>query len=370
MFYPLKFVPVYKDYIWGGRNLEKLGKKLPEGKVAESWEVSCHPDGESIISNGLFKGKSLTDYVNEFNYKVIGTGLSWKPGDRFPLLIKLIDANDRLSVQVHPDDEYASLHEEDKNGKNEMWYVISAKPGAKLVYGLKTGTTREKLENAVRNNSIEEHLNYIQVAAGDALNIPAGLVHAIGSGILLAEVQQNSNNTYRVYDYERVDINGNKRPLHIEKALEVISYDEEASCNDDVSNINTFNNKKMVENYQPENSITHLVSSKYFAVDLIDISSEGEIEEIADGSRFYIYLFIKGDGVISYSNNGDSSHKNNGDSSRTGSQKCTQSTGCFFNKIDVKMGESVFIPASMGNYKISGNIKCIKAYIPLCHMKL
>jgi mannose-6-phosphate isomerase len=124
MFYPLKFKPVYKDYLWGGRNLSKLGKILPEGIVAESWEVSCHPDGVSIICNGQFKGMSLSEFINNFQYKVMGTGISWKPGDKFPLLVKLIDANNKLSVQVHPDDEYAALYEDDKSGKSEMWYVI------------------------------------------------------------------------------------------------------------------------------------------------------------------------------------------------------------------------------------------------------
>jgi mannose-6-phosphate isomerase class I len=148
LLYPLKFVPVYKDYIWGGRNLEKLGKNIPEGIIAESWELSCHPEGESIISNGLYRNKSLTWFIEEHGYKAVGTSVGspsyWQPGDKFPLLIKFIDANDRLSVQVHPDDRYALLNEDDKSGKNEMWYIIWAKPGAKLVYGLIPGTTKEE----------------------------------------------------------------------------------------------------------------------------------------------------------------------------------------------------------------------------------
>ncbi|HHY23126.1 MAG TPA: class I mannose-6-phosphate isomerase [Clostridiaceae bacterium] len=340
MFYPLKFKPVYKDYLWGGRNLSKLGKILPEGIVAESWEVSCHPDGVSIICNGQFKGMSLSEFINNFQYKVMGTGISWKPGDKFPLLVKLIDANNKLSVQVHPDDEYAALYEDDKSGKSEMWYVIWAKPGSKLVYGLKPDTTKENFQKALEKGSIEEYLNYIEVFEGDVINIPAGIIHAIGEGILLAEVQQNSNNTYRVYDYNRVDKNGKKRPLHIQKALDVIDFSGSIEYNKSGgTSVQTNDNYK----------VTKLVENSYFSTELYHIN--GEVEEIADGSRFYIYLFIEGEATICYGFRGclNGNMKNNGH---------------FSEKMNIRAGESIFIPAFMGKYRISGNIKAIKAYVP------
>lgn len=346
MLYPLKFIPVYKNYIWGGRNLEILGRKLPEGKIAESWEVSCHPDGESIISNGSEKGKSLTSLINEYGYEAIGRSVKvgsnsyWKPGDSFPLLVKLIDANDKLSVQVHPDDIYAQSNEEDKSGKNEMWYIMYAEPGAKLVYGLKPGTTKDMFEQAVKNDCIEEYLNYTEVKAGDSLYIPAGLIHAIGQGIILAEVQQNSNNTYRVYDYNRVDNKGLKRPLHIEKALDVINFDE--ALNVDATDFTTDAIATTNDSIEDtENTVckdrpdVRLVSSEHFVIDLIKVTDK--IIDVADGSRFFIYIIIDGIGTINYSNN---------------------------TSVDIKAGETVFIPASMGQFEISGKLKAIKAFVP------
>lgn len=346
LLYPLKFFPVYKNYIWGGRNLEKLGKSLPDGIVAESWELSCHPDGESIIANGIYKGKSLSWFIEEHGYEAVGTSVgkpfSWKPGDRFPLLIKFIDANDKLSVQVHPDDTYASMHEDDKSGKNEMWYIIWAKPGAKLVYGLKPGTTKKMFEDAIQNENIENLLNYVEVSAGDVIYIPAGLVHAIGEGILLAEIQQNSNNTYRVYDYNRVDSTGKKRPLHINKALDVINFDATGRIyhKDDGSEIN---------NNSDDYKISSLISNQYFTVDLVNL--QGEMKEIADGSRFYSYVVIEGEGSITQSHSVIQAGSASNNDMKTN------------NEIEIKMGETVFIPAAMGEYTMKGNLKALKAYI-------
>jgi mannose-6-phosphate isomerase len=225
MFYPFKFQPVYKDYIWGGRNFEKLGKTLPKGIVAESWEVSCHPDGVSIIENGEFRGIPLPSMVDIYGRILVGTALPEKDLRKFPLLVKFIDANKDLSVQVHPDDNYANTYENGEYGKNEMWYIMSAEPGAKLIYDVVPGTTRESFRRAVEEDNIEHCLKSMEVFPGDVINIPSGLIHAIGKGILLAEIQQNSNTTYRVYDYNRTDKNGSKRPLHIGKALDVIDFD-------------------------------------------------------------------------------------------------------------------------------------------------
>jgi len=320
MFYPLKFKPVYKDYVWGGRNLEKLGKVLPEGIVAESWEVSCHPDGVSVISNGEYEGTPLPEYISAFGRKAIGAALDDRDVVKFPLLVKFIDAADKLSVQVHPDDAYAQVHENGEYGKNEMWYILCAKPGAELIYDLKAGTTRELFKKALIGAKLESCLKRVKVKAGDVINIPTGIVHAIGDGIVLAEVQQNSNTTYRIYDYGRTD-----RKLHIEKALEVID----------------FNSKGRREKYEglqievgPGATVRYLVANRYFSVELVDI--KGSTCETADGSRFFIYVCIKGHGIISCNN-------------------CT---------VDIRCGDSVLIPASMGSYAFEGTLTALKAYVP------
>lgn len=208
--YPLKFQPVYKDYLWGGRNLEKLGRRLPAGKAAESWEVSGHADGVSIIANGEHSGLSLPEFFRRFGQKAMGSALPRQYIQEFPLLVKLIDAQDRLSVQVHPTDEYARTHE-GGFGKNEMWYIIDAKPGARLIYDLVPETDQEKFAQAIARGTIGDCLQSVEVQPGDVFNIPAGLVHGIGEGILLAEIQQSSNLTYRIYDYDRVDAQGREK---------------------------------------------------------------------------------------------------------------------------------------------------------------
>jgi mannose-6-phosphate isomerase len=205
--YPLKLRPVLKDIIWGGTRLaEKYGKSSdPAKKIAESWELAIHKNGISTIENGKYAGKSLSEF-----YRL----------EKFPLLVKFIDAEQNLSVQVHPGDEYAEKHE-NESGKTEMWHIVDAKPGAKIAYGLNAGYAREKLREQIQKNKFEDCLNYIEVSPGDTYFIPAGLIHAIGEGILVLEIQQNSDATYRLYDYNRLGANNKPRELHIEKALDV-----------------------------------------------------------------------------------------------------------------------------------------------------
>ncbi|HEY8422614.1 MAG TPA: type I phosphomannose isomerase catalytic subunit [Thermoclostridium sp.] len=321
MLYPLKFQPVYKDYIWGGRNLTKLGKQIPDGKVAESWELACHNDGMSIVANGAYKGRTLQSMIEEFGEKLIGDLAGKNTG--FPLLIKLIDANDKLSVQVHPDDEFAGIHEGD-NGKNEMWYILDAKPDARLIYGLKPGVTKTEFENAVRENKIGDCLNYINVKAGDFINIPAGLVHAIGDGIVLAEVQQNSNVTYRVYDYNRKGADGNYRPLHIEKAMQVIDFNASVKYPYLGLEYETSNNA----------SLKVLVANRYFCVELYQIT--GILQQNTDYRQFHAYICIDGEGLINHDS----------------------------ESINIHKGETVLIPACIGKYSISGELKLLKTYVP------
>ena len=325
MFYPFKFNPVYKDYLWGGRNLEKIGKTLPAGKIAESWEIASHPDGMSIIANGEFEGMSLFEVVRKYGKEIIGTALPKDEALKFPLLVKLIDANDKLSVQVHPDDRYARIHENGEWGKSEAWYIISATPGAKLIYDVLPGINKDSFTQAVKERKVESCLKQIEVEPGDVINIPAGLIHAIGEGIVLAEIQQNSNATYRLYDYDRIDKNGNKRPLHIEKAIDVIDFNAEER-NEKVKGLDV--------KIGPASSISYKVANRYFTLQLYDV--DGRVDEIADGSRFYIFVFIEGEGELHYN----------------------------AGILKIGRGESVLIPAALGIYTLYGKFKAIKSYVP------
>ena len=226
--YPLKLKSVLKDIIWGGTTLSdkySLGEKGQ--RIAEAWTLTLRPDGENIIENGEYAGKSLKEYAENIGMEALcGKTFKDKVPYDFPLLVKLIDAKDNLSVQVHPDDEYAHSHSID-SGKTEMWYIVEAEDGAQLVYGLKDGTdtASEEFKNAAKSGNISGYLNYVDVKKGDIYYIPAGMVHAIGKGILIAEVQQNSNSTFRIYDYGRVGADGKPRELHLDKAMEVIKTD-------------------------------------------------------------------------------------------------------------------------------------------------
>lgn len=228
--YPLLFEPVLKDYIWGGRNLEKLGRKLPPtGVIAESWEIAGHKDGTTRVVNGRFQGKLLTEIHQELGLDLIGSRSAWaQERGKFPLLIKLLDANQPLSVQVHPQDAYALENEGNELGKTEMWVVLQAAPDAEVILGLADAVSPEQFRAAIENKNLEPHLHRVPVKAGDHICVPAGSMHAIMGGLLIAEIQQNSNTTYRVYDWNRVGTDGQPRPLHIDKALDVINFDQVA----------------------------------------------------------------------------------------------------------------------------------------------
>ena len=220
---PIIFAPDYKERVWGGEKLKTVyGKEIPFEHTGESWEIACHDHGQSVAVNGTFKGMTLKDILLSAGQEVIGKGFD--QGDKFPLLIKLIDAKDDLSVQVHPDDAYAHVHENGELGKSEAWVILEAEEGASLVIGLKEGTTKKAFEDALKAGELEKVLNRLPVKSGDVVDIPAGLLHAIGSGIMLAEVQQNSDTTYRVYDWNRVGLDGKSRELHVEKSLETIDF--------------------------------------------------------------------------------------------------------------------------------------------------
>ena len=217
--YPLLLKAPIKDYLWGGRRLiDEFGYETKLDKAAEAWVLSCHKDGESIVKNGYLAGKTLSEALEVLGKDALGEKAAAFP--YFPLLIKLIDAKDRLSVQVHPDDEYA-LKNEGEYGKTEMWYVVDCEEGAQLIYGFNKSIDKEEFRRRIKDNTLTEVCNFVDVHKGDVFFIKSGTLHAIGAGILIAEVQQNSNTTYRVSDYGRLGADGKPRALHIDKAVDV-----------------------------------------------------------------------------------------------------------------------------------------------------
>ncbi len=226
--YPLLFEPVLKDYIWGGRSLEKLGRKLPsEGVIAESWEIAGHEDGTTRVANGRFQGRLLTELHEELGLDLIGSRSAWaQERGKFPLLIKLLDANRPLSVQVHPQDDYALANEGNELGKTEMWVVLHAEPDAEIILGVSHQINAKEFRVAIKEDQLNNYLHKLSVKRGDHVCVPAGSLHAIMGGLLIAEIQQNSNTTYRVYDWGREGANGQPRPLHVDKALDVINFEQ------------------------------------------------------------------------------------------------------------------------------------------------
>ena len=216
--YPLLLKPAMKDYLWGGTKLkDEWGFETDKDIAAEAWLLSCHKDGNGVVMNGTLKGKTFSEVLSLWGKEALGERAE-KFSD-FPILIKFIDAKQSLSVQVHPDDEYA-LKNEGEFGKNEMWYIVDCEEGAELIYGFKENISKEEFERRIKDNTLPEVCNYVPVKKGDVFFIEAGTLHAIGAGILICEVQQNSNSTYRVWDFGRVGADGKPRELHIDKALE------------------------------------------------------------------------------------------------------------------------------------------------------
>ncbi|MDE6869946.1 MAG: class I mannose-6-phosphate isomerase, partial [Clostridia bacterium] len=262
MSYPMKLVPATVEAVWGGTRLmnDKWNKRGVGANIAESWELACHEKGESIIVNGEFSSRRLSGVLEENLDFLCSRG---KEFSFFPILVKLIDSKSNLSIQVHPDDEYA-LREEDEYGKTEMWYIVDAKKGSGVYCGFKEPISKKQLAQALADGKITDYLNFIEVQKGDCLFIPAGTVHAICGGILLCEVQQNSSVTYRLYDYDRVDDKGNKRQLHIDKALDVTDTSKVVKANE---------NSVRVDG----NTVT-LASCKYFTASEITCEEEYTFE--------------------------------------------------------------------------------------------
>lgn len=318
--YPLNFKPIYKEKIWGGNKLKtNFNRDLPNNSIGESWEIAAHSDDISTIKNGPLRGQRLTTIIEKNPKKMMGDNKI----NNFPLLVKLLDASKNLSVQVHPDDQYA-LKKEGEAGKTEMWYILDAEPEAKLIYGLKPGTTKNDIAISTRNGKLEKYLNEVSVNTGDILFIPPGTIHATGEGILLAEIQQNSDTTYRVYDWNRKGKNGKPRPLHIDQALKVINFNNKPV---------TAKSKALTCKYRDYNR-RFLAACPYFITEKIEIKNEFNIK--TDKNKFNILLPLSGEGILYHQ------------------QK----------KYSMKAGETLFIPAALKEIKIEGNINLLRIYIP------
>lgn len=310
--YPIKFENLYYERIWGGKDLEKFRNNVPEGVIGESWDIACHKNGTGKVANGELKGKGFDEVIKEYGNKFLGNSISID--EDFPLLIKLITAKDKLSVQVHPNDEYAKRVENDL-GKTEAWYVVDAEEGASLIVGTKD-CDKETFKKAIEDGNLDKYLNKIPVKKGDFFYVQSGLVHAICEGILIAEIQQSSDTTYRVYDYNR------GREIHVEKALDVIDFSLKGENTQGITIKNDGYDK------------TYLCLGEYFTIQKYEVNTS--VKEDSDEDRFYLFTCVDGEGTIKY-NGGEE---------------------------NISMGDSIFIPASLGEYELCGKFTLLKSYVP------
>lgn len=306
----IKLKPSFKDYLWGGTKLKtEYGKEYDGDILAESWELSCHPAGPSYVDSGEYKGDTLSEYILMEGKKITGTHA--RKYDEFPILIKFIDAKKDLSIQVHPDDDYA-LKNEGQYGKTEMWYIMECDEGSFVYYGFSREVSKEEFQERIKNKTLPEVLNKVEVQKGDVLFIEPGTIHAIGKGNVIAEIQQNSNVTYRVYDYGRKGPDGKERDLHIEKALQVT---------------------KTVPILRKKSFEPHIVSCPYFTVDKLVLDGQrmkkvfGEI----DKTSFVSILVMEGEGTI----------------------RDKEETLAF------KKGDSLFVTANTGEYELEGAFEAL-----------
>ncbi|MCH5328669.1 MAG: class I mannose-6-phosphate isomerase [Coprobacter sp.] len=326
MMYPIKFNTILKEILWGGSEICKF-KQLPEQRdgIGESWEISQVKDNVSVVENGEYKGLTLTDMIQRFGADFLGKHVYERFGEKFPLLIKFIDARDNLSIQVHPDDRLAA-ERHNSFGKTEMWYVIAAQEGAGLYSGFSARITPEEYVERVNDNTIMEVLQFHPVKSGDVFFLPAGRVHAIGKGIFIAEIQQTSDITYRIYDYNRKDASGKGRELHTQLAKDAIDY-------------KLYDDLKTAYTPQP-NTPVDLVSCNYFVTNLLDLTA-GIERPVSDKDSFVIYICMEGSAAVT---------DNNG------------------NRIEVKQGETILVPAAVASvsFEVKAGAKLLECYIPCC----
>lgn len=313
---PIFFKPYYKKVIWGGNKIKTFFNRDIENStnIGESWEISAHKDGLSKIENESFNEMNLMDLFNDKNKRREVFGYKCLEMKKFPVLVKFIDAKTNLSIQVHPDDNYAKINEND-SGKNEVWYIMDCKEDAKIIYGFKDKVKKENLVEAI--NNIEDNVKYINVKKGDFISIPAGTIHAICGGILLCEIQQTSDITYRVYDWGRKGLDGKPRQLHTKKALDVINIE----------------NKSQRYNFFNFTDSKNIYNSNNFNIDLINV--KGNLTTASNKDSFNVYIVLEGNGSIKSNN---------------------------FEKV-LDKGSTFLIPAELGTYTLAGNLKLLKVYI-------
>jgi mannose-6-phosphate isomerase len=321
--YPLKFKTIYKDKIWGGQKIRTYLHKdfgsLPN--CGETWEISGVKSDVSVVAEGSLAGESLADLLMKYKDELVGKKIYERFGDEFPLLVKFIDANEDLSIQVHPDDKLAKKRH-NSFGKTEMWYVIEADPGSTLIAGFNKELTREEYLEKFNSGHLTDVLNKEDITAGDVFFLPAGRVHTIGKGLLIAEIQQTSDITYRIYDFDRVDDKGNKRELHVEEALDAIDY----------KHYPEYKTK-----YTPEkDEAVHLVSCPYFTTNLLDFD-EGATKDYSKLDSFVIHVCLEGAYELKY--NGET--------------------------FAVKMGECLLLPKVVDHAELSteSGFKILESYI-------
>lgn len=321
---PFLLQPACKEALWGGQKLkEHFGKQADLDNIAESWECSTHPEGPSTVATGEHKGMLLTEVLQK-HPEYLGTHPRTK--GELPILVKFIDARQKLSVQVHPGDEYAKLHEQGQLGKTEMWYVLEADKDGELIYGFYRDMDSAAVRKSVKDGSIEKYLQKVKVRRDDVFYIPAGTVHGIGAGNLIAEVQESSNLTYRLYDYDRIDKQGQKRKLHVEKALAVA----------DLKGSTPPRQPLRVLRYTPGSATEFLCRCKYFQVErlLLNTEDKKKLAELYTGSNsFQALLCIDGAGQLVMSDG---------------------------EKLTYTKGSCIFIPANAGNLQLCGKTQFLK----------
>lgn len=316
--YPLQFEPILKERIWGGTKLKTyLNKPITSEITGESWEISTVEGDVSVIANGDFKGKSLNDLIDEFPEAILGSKVYAEFGKQFPLLFKYLDAREDLSIQLHPNDELAKKRH-NSFGKTEMWYVMQADEGARLIVGFKEKSTPEEYLKRINDKTIVDILDAKKVKTGDVFMLETGTIHAIGAGIVIAEIQQTSDITYRIYDFDRVDANGNKRELHVDLSLEAINYE-------------TVDAQK---NYtKTENVSNPVVDCKYFTTNFLPL--DGEITVYKHGTSFTVYMCTEGNFELTVNN----------------------------ETYDYKTGDTILLPASLTDFRLSGKANILEIYI-------
>lgn len=316
--YPLQFEPILKERIWGGTKLKTyLNKPITSEITGESWEISTVENDVSIVSNGSFKGKSLNELINEFPEAVLGSKVHEQFGKQFPLLFKYLDAREDLSIQLHPNDELARKRH-NSFGKTEMWYVMQAEQDARLIVGFREKSSPEEYLKHINDKTIVDILDAKKVKQGDVFFLATGTIHAIGAGIVVAEIQQTSDITYRIYDFDRVDANGNKRELHVDLSLEAINYEKVDA-------------KKAYS--RTENTSNEIVDCKYFTTNIIPL--DGAVSVYKHGTSFTVYMCVDGDFKLAIDG----------------------------QSYEYKKGDTVLMPASLTDFELSGKASILEIYI-------